>query len=287
MRSSGRAIVRAGSVAVLLGLLLLGMPVPLLAAQPGDNFATLGWLHIVPNSSSTPLHTDLEPSLLGSILGVDDSFSSPGTSARVESADTLALIATHFFTSHMAVQFISGIPARVDIVGKGTVAPTGLLGKLIDVNLGAQQNNPLVSVQEWTPVLLLQYYFRPPTSRWHPYISAGISYAWFGGFDVGGAFRGNLEGSFGKVLALATSHPGPTQVRADASRSWNAVYNVGLSYDLTRRLGLAVSASYAPLGSTATIDILSQDGALLADAKTHLNQSAIITAVLINYRFRL
>jgi outer membrane protein len=279
-----------GSIAIACAALLSLLPglIPSVqAAQPGDNFATLGWLHIVPNSSSTPLQTDLDPSLIGSVLGAQDAFSSPGTSARVKSADTLALIATHFFTSHMAVQFISGMPARVDIVGKGIVAPTGLLGKFIDVNLAAPQNNPLVSVQEWTPVLLFQYYFRPPTSRWHPYVSAGISYAWFGGFDVSGGLRSNLESSFGKVLALATSHPGPTEVRADASRSWNAVYNVGLSYDLTRRLGLAVSTSYAPLGSTATIDILSQDGALLADSKSHLNQNAIITAVLVNYRFRL
>jgi outer membrane protein len=265
----------------------LSLPAPVAAAQAGDNLATVGWLHILPYSSGTPLHTDLQPSLVGSVLGVQDSFSSPGTSARVAGADTLGLIGTRFLTSHLAVQFISGIPARVDIYGKGKVAPTGVLGRFIDVDLGAPQNNPLVSVQEWTPVLLVQYYFRRPTSRWHPYVSAGISYAWFSGFAVNGAFRSNLQGNFGNLLALATRNPGPTEVRADASRSWNAVYNLGLSYDLTRYLGLSLSATYAPLGSNATIEILSSNGALLADSKSHLNQNAVVTAVMINYRFRL
>ncbi len=223
------------------------------------------------------------------MLGVQDSFDSPGTSARVAGADTLGLITTRFLTQHMAVQLVTGIPARVDIFGKGTVAPTGLLGKFIDVNLGAPQNNPLVSVQEWTPVLLFQYYFRPPTSRWHPYVSAGISgYApGSAASSISGHLRSNLESSFGSVLALAPGHPGPTRVRADASRSWDPVYNVGMTYDLTRHWGLAVSASYSPLGSTATIDILSQNGTLLADSKSRLNQNALITAVMVNYRFRL
>jgi outer membrane protein len=273
--------------AAMAGAMLLGLPAPLPAAQPGDNLVTVGWLHILPNSSSTPLHTDLQPSLIGSVLGVQDSFASADTSARVAGADTLGLIGTHFLNSHLAVQLITGIPARMDIYGAGKVAPTGLLGKFLNVNLGAPQNNPLVSVQEWTPVLLFQYYFRSPGSRWHPYVSAGICYAWFGGFAINGAFRGNLESSFGKLLALASGHPDQTQVRAEASRSWDAVYNIGLSYDLTPRLGLAFSTSYSPLGSTATIDILAQDGTLLADSKTRLNQNAVITAVMLNYRFRL
>jgi outer membrane protein len=257
------------------------------AAQAGDNVVQFGWLHILPNSSSTPLHTELKPSLIGSLLGVQSSFDSPGTSASVQQADTVGLIATRFLTNHFALQFVSGIPARVDIVGSGLVRPTGLLGQFLKVDLGAPQNNPLVSVQEWTPVGLLQYYFGRPEGRWHPYVGVGISYAWFSGYSLNGEFRKNLQSNFGSVLSLATGQSGPTHVSVSASRSWDAVYNAGLSYDLSKHWGLAASVSYSPLASTATIDVISQGGALLADSKTRLSQNALITALLVNYHFRL
>ena len=257
------------------------------AAQAGDNVVQFGWLHILPNSSSTPLHTELKPSLIGSLLGVQSSFDSPGTSASVQQADTPGLIATRFLTSHFALQFVTGVPARVDIAGSGLVRPTGLLGQFLKVDLGAPQNNPLVSVQEWTPVGLLQYYFGRPEGKWHPYVGVGISYAWFSGYSLNGEFRKNLQSNFGSVLSLATGQSEPTHVSVSASRSWDPVYNAGLSYDLSKHWGLAASVSYSPLASTATIDVISQGGALLADSKTRLSQNALITALLVNYHFRL
>jgi outer membrane protein len=256
------------------------------AAQSGDNVVQFGWLHLLPNSGSTPLHTDLEPSLIGSLAGVQSSFDSPGTSAKSQPADTAALIMTRFITPHIALQAVGGIPARVDITGAGSVAPTGLLGQFLNVNLGAAQNNPLVSVQEWTPTALLQYYFGRPTDRLHPYVGIGFSYAWFSGYSLNGAFKSNLESNFGSVLSLATGHPGLTSVTASASRSWNPVLNAGLSYDLSKHWRIAASLSYAPLSSIATINVLAQDGTVLADSKSRLNQSALITALLVNYRFQ-
>jgi len=255
------------------------------AAQPGDNVVQTGWIHLLPNSSSTPLHTQLEPSLIGSLAGVQSAFDSPGTSAKVAPGDTLALIFTHFIDNHFALQAVGGIPARVNIVGAGSVAPTGLLGSFLKVDLGAPQNNPLVSVVEWTPAGLLQYYFGRPGGKWRPYIGAGLSYAWFSGYTLNGAFKDQLESNFGKVLSLSTGHSGPTQVSASASRSWNAVYNAGLSYELSRHWGFAASLTYGPLASTATINLTAQDGTLLADSKSRLNQNALVTALLVNYRF--
>lgn len=257
------------------------------AAQPGDDVAQLGWLHIIANSTSTPLHTELRPSLLGSLLGVQSSFDSPGTAAQVHDADTPALIFTHFLTHHIAVQFVGGIPAEVDITGTGKVAPTGILGNFLNVDLGAPQNNPLVSVHEWTPVLLGQYYFRPNSARLHPYLGLGLSYAWFSDLHLNGRFKQNLNSDFGQLLAFSSGHAGPTSVGAAASRSWNPVYNAGLEYDLSKHWALAASVTYAPLASTATININAQDGTLLASSKTRLSQNSLATALLLNYRFRL
>ena len=271
----------------MLPLLAVLAAAPAYAAEPGDDVVQLGWLHIFANSSSTPLHTDLQPSLLGSLLGVQSSFDSPGTAASVHNADTPALIMTHFLTHHIAVQFVGGIPADVNITGQGKVAPTGILGNFLNVDLGAGQNNPLVSVHEWTPVLLAQYYFRPNSARLHPYVGVGLSYAWFSDLHLNGQFKQDLNNNFGQILAFSTGHTGPTSVSAAASRSWNSVYNAGLEYDLSKHWGLAASVTYAPLPSTATINVSAEDGTLLASSKTRLTQNSLVTALLVNYRFHL
>jgi len=59
-----------------------------------------------------------------------------------------------------------------------------------------------------------------------------------------------------------------------------------VSYDLSKHWSLAASATYSPLASTATINVLAQDGTLLASSKTRLSQNALVTALLVNYRFR-
>jgi outer membrane protein len=188
------------------------------------------------------------------------------------------------------------VPAQVTISGSGTVAPTGLLGQFFHVDLGAAQNNPLVAVREWTPALLLQYYFDMPAGfpggggpkgRLHPYLGVGLSYAWFSDFDVSGPFTQQLQANFGQLLSLATGHPGTTRVSASASRSWNGVFNAGLAYDLSKHWGLAASVTYAPLASTAHININAADGTLLASSSTRLSQNALVTALLLNYRFRM
>lgn len=278
-----------------LGLALSVAWGPALAADAGDNVAQFGWLHLMPLSSSTPLHTELQPSLIGSLAGVQSSFDSPGTAAKVGAADTAAFISTRFLTDHFAVQLVAGVPAQVTISGTGTVAPTGLLGQFFHVDLGAAANNPLVAVREWTPALILQYYFDLPPGfpgggrkgRLHPYLGIGVSYAWFSDFDVNGEFTRQLQSNFGQLLSLATGHPGTTRVSASASRSWNGVFNAGASYDLSRHWGLAASVTYAPLSSIAHIDVNAADGALLASSSSRLSQNALVTAVLLNYRFRL
>jgi outer membrane protein len=276
-----------GLAAMAAAMICWAASPPAAAAEAGDNVVQVGWLHLMPMSDSTPLHTNLKPSLIGSLAGVQSSFDSPGTSATVESADTAALITTHFFTEHLAGQLVSGVPAQVSIDGKGKVAPTGLLGNFINVDLGASNNNPLVTVREWTPVVLLQYYFGQAHAKLHPYVGVGFSYAWFSDFDVNGNFKSQLESSFGKVLGLATGHTGPTKVSASASRSWNGAFNAGMAYDLSPHWSVAGSITYAPLSSTAHIDISAADGTLLSSSNTRLSQDALVTALLVNYRFKL
>lgn len=258
---------------------------PAWAAEAGDTIVQEGWLHIIPRSTSTPLETDLKPSLLGSLLGVQSHFTSPDTSARVGNSDTAVLILTHFFSPQLALQVVGGIPVHFRIYGQGVVAPTGLLGRFLNVDLGAPTNNPLVTVREWTPAMVLQYYFGPPAADWHPFVGIGVSYTWYSEITLNSGFQQQIDSQFGRLLALSSGKPGPTRASATASREWNGVFNAGLNYDLSRHWGFAAALSYAPLQTTAHILVKAADGTVLSDSRTHLSQNALVPSLLVNYRF--
>ena len=44
---------------------------------------------------------------------------------------------------------------------------------------GAPDNNPLLSVRQWSPALELQFFFNPETSRVRPFVGVGLTYTFF------------------------------------------------------------------------------------------------------------
>lgn len=244
-------------------------------------------MHIHPFAGSTPLSTHLQPSLIGSLAGVQSAFVSPGTSASAQDADTGALLLTHFLTDALALQAVAGLPPEVAVRAQGTVAPTGLLGHFIHTDLGAAPNNPLATARQWSPGLVLQYYFRRADQPLRPFLGIGVSYTWYSDVRLDQNFQKQVNAQFGRLLSFATGNPGPTHMAANASRSWNPLFVGGLSYDFTPHLGATLGASYAVLQTTATIDLLAQDGTLLSTSKTRLTENSLVTLLLLDYRFRL
>lgn len=255
------------------------------ARKAGDHQLQLGLVHVNTLDSSTPLRTQLRPSLLGGVLGIDDDFVSEGTSAEVGSSETLLFIYSYYFTDRWSLKLEGGIPAKFDIRGGGIVRPTGVAGALISVDLGALQNNPLASATQWSPVAMLQYSFGSPRDIVRPYLGIGVTYTWFTDVELGSGFDAALNDQFGRTLALAAGKPGATLTRADASPSFAPAFNAGLAISLGERWNVSTSVSYLMLSTESTIDILAADGTRLARSSTDLDLNPLAMAVLLGYRF--
>lgn len=255
------------------------------ALKAGDLIIQGGWFFLSPQESSEPLHTKLAPSLIGNALGIEEQFESSDTSLSVNDSSTPALTLSYFFTDHLVVKLEGGVPAEFDLSGQGRVRPTGLTGALVNVDLGAPENNPLASVRQWSPAILVQYYFRDVTARLRPYLGLGVTYTWFDDIELNKNFEQSLNQNFGSVLALATGSSGNTHVSGDAESDIAAIFNAGLSVELNDRWSLSFSLSYLTLDTTSRITISSDDGTRLAESSSKLDLNPIVSSMLISYRW--
>lgn len=256
------------------------------APWAGPHLIQVGVFHIDTLDDSEPLRTHLNPGL-AALGGVQSDFESEGTGAMASASNTLALIYSYTFSDHLALKLEGGIPARFKLYGEGVVRPTGPLGQLINVDLGAPENNPLAKVRQWSPVVMLQYVFRDPGDRIRPYAGLGVTYTWFTDIKLDPDFESQLNQQFGAALALSTLDPGQTSVDAKASDAIAPVFNLGVNTQLTPRWSLSGSLSYTLLKTTATIAIDSASGERLATSKTDLDLNPLVIALLVGYRFDL
>lgn len=274
-----------------LPLLLMALASgPTYAEHAGDTVVQLGALHLQTLDHGSPLHTVITPNPLISAVLVTD-FTSPGTNSSVDNSNTALLATTHYFTDHIALKVEGGLPPIFHINGAGTVqaqSPIIHNPKLLpSINLGNPSYNPIASARQWSPAMLVQYSFLDSASRWHPYVGVGVSYIWFTDLSLDPELASTLEKKFGAALAIAAGkyREGPTYVKAAASYQWSPVYNIGLSYALTPKWGVATSMSYLPLKASAHITVFAADGTQLSDSSARMNVDTLITAVLLTYRF--
>jgi outer membrane protein len=256
------------------------------AQQAGDNVAVLGWFHVMPQKSSTPLTTTVAPTPINTPLRLPTTFTSPGTGFSSNNADTAGLVISHFFTDHIAVSTVAGVPPVFEIYGHGTIKPPGPAGALGSQNLGDPSSNPIVkSVRQWSPAAILQYWFRKPTDKFRPFLGLGVSYNWFSDIQLNPNFVTSTQNNLGAVLAAGAGKPGQTQVSAKASSSWQPVFNAGAEYNITDHWGVLASVTYIPLKTTSSVIIKAADGTELSVDKTELKADPIISFLAVSYKF--
>lgn len=256
------------------------------AQQAGDWVVTAGGAYTHTIGASGPVHTRLRNTLAGSVLGIQSSFDSAGTKVLPGDSATLLLGGSLYLSPHLALVADAGLPPRFDIRGQGVVAPTGLSGRLFNVDLGAPASNPLASVREWSPATLLLVRFGEPEARLRPHLALGLTYVWYSGIRLDPDFEKDLQDHFGRVLALAAGKPGPTTVRTQSSRQLAPVLNAGLSCALAGRWSLSASASFVPtLATTAHIDLFAADGSALSSSSVRMKLRPLLGSLLLSYRF--
>ncbi len=244
----------------------------------------LGAIRVMPQSRSSILRTELNPTLLGAALGLS-SFDSPGTSFSPSDATTLVFTFVRTFGDHFIVKFEGGLPPSFKLNGRGLVTAPGPSGALFSVDLGAPDSQPIATARQWSPITLLQYRPLAPTSRLQPYIGLGVGYTFFTNVKLGEQTDTALNGQFGAPLALLAGKAGPTSSRAHASSSWVLAFNGGLSWLLDEHWALTGSLSYGLLSTNARIDLKAADGSLLAQSRANIVLNPLITGLLLNYRF--
>jgi outer membrane protein len=256
------------------------------AQHAGDNVAVLGWFHVAPQQSSTPLTTTVAPVPINTPLRLPNSFTSAGTGLSTSSANTVGLVLTHFLTDHIAVSSVAGLPPTFKLYGHGTIKPPGPAGALGNQNLGDPNANPIVtSVRQWSPAMVFQYYFRDADAKFRPFVGIGVSYNWFSDIQLNPAFVTATQNDLGSVIAAGAGKPGTTQVSAKASSSWQPVFNAGAEYNLTAHLGLVASVTYIPLKTTSSVIVKAADGTELAVSKAELSADPLISFLAVSYRF--
>jgi outer membrane protein len=220
------------------------------AQTAGSIYVTAGWFHLAPQSSSDPLK---ETNVGGSPVNI----TVPNTGADAGSADTAGFTAGYFITDHIAAQFDIGIPPTFDLNGTGSLAKFGKLGE----------------AKQWSPALLLKYYFNAPQSKFRPFVGIGVSRVWF-----------TDEKITNGVFEQSVLH-GPTTVSTDSS--WVPVFNAGFTYAFTEHWFAGFSISYLPLSTTAKLNTAAQTpvGTLNVQSETKIRLNPIVTLVSIGYKF--
>ncbi|TEU30866.1 OmpW/AlkL family protein [Alkanindiges illinoisensis] len=245
--------------------------------------------------------------LKANVYGLEQ-WQSPNTGLEAQDVDTLGLVFNYFFTDHVSVELVGGIPPKVDLKGIGNVtAPlsthTSVLG-LADLDLqkdlqitNLDSYDKAASVRAWTPAATLQYHFgQTGVNKFRPYIGIGAMYAWFDDIKLnkgveadliaaGHQIQNVLDGKAGAALAGEKSSINPyVKVKADTGIAPFAT--AGFTYDFNDRWFSTASVSYAALNNKAKILVLSdKDQSELIRSETKVDINPVITYLGIGYRF--
>ncbi|MCX8565826.1 MAG: outer membrane protein [Glomeribacter sp. 1016415] len=217
------------------------------AQTAGSFILGTGWLHLNTHDSSDPMRMTSPKYQVHN-----------NTGSSVNNANTLGLSGNYFFTDNIAGEFVVGIPPRFSLNGEGEYAQYGELG----------------SVRQWSPALLLKYYFFNAQTKFRPYAGLGISRVWFTDAKL-------TNDRFTREKLLSNS------AEVSAENRWSPVFNAGFSYQLTERWYAGLSVSYLPLRTTAKINstVKTPEGLIRVTNEAKIRINPIITYLNIGYRF--
>ena len=231
------------------------------AQQAGDNVVNLGWFHLSPQVSSDPLRvtgSTYAPAVPGLNAGLS------GSGAQVDDADTLGITFAHFFTDNIAVEAVFGVPPKFKLYGQGALALS---------NGGA-----LASARQWSPAVLLKYYFGQANDKWRPFVGIGASYFWYSNIQL-------TQGFQNKAASLALA--GTANTTAQLTNSWAPVFNAGINYNMDKHWTLALSVSYIPVSTTAKLTTTGVGplGPVTTTSEAKVKLNPVVTFLSLGYRF--
>lgn len=190
---------------ILSSAIALALASPLaLAHKEGDFIVRAGAALVAPNEDSSTVRLD--------------GTSVPGTKVTADDSTQLGLTLAYMLTDHVGVELLAATPFRHRLGLKGA----GLDGKLADV-------------KQLPPTLTLQYFPMESSSKWQPYVGAGLNYTKFFDEDLTGALPLTdlkLDDSWGLALQLGTDYMLTDRVMINA-----ALWYLDIDTKATAKLG--------------------------------------------------
>lgn len=244
------------------------------AQQAGDWVLGMGWMHLMPQDSSDPIHID-QASIAGRSISAPGRIPGdiPETGSTVKNSDTVAFSATRYFTDNWALEGVLGVPPRIRLEGTGVLASYGEIGRARDVS----------------PALVMQYHFGEAKSRLRPYVGLGATYLRFSDIQLSGALDGALLSYAGKLnqAGLLPVRPTDSSTTASLESAWRPVFNAGLTYALDDHWGLMLSVSYIPskIKADLTSHVQTPAGEMDVKSSTRITLDPIVTYLAVTYRF--
>jgi outer membrane protein len=144
-------------------------------------------------------------------------FVPPGVSADVGNVQTVYLAYLRRLSAHFDLELTAGIPPKTDTIGKG-VATLG----------SVPWNGQTVGTVRWlSPSVLLEYKFCDESSRFRPYVGAGVNFTHFydrqinaaGQAALGGPTQISLRNSIGPAATVGFVYRVANHWHVDASFS--------------------------------------------------------------------
>lgn len=154
------------SAALSAAIAAIMISAPAMAYEAGDMMLRVGAAGVYPTGDSE----DITPIAAGAKVEADSAWS-------------LGLSFSYMFTDNIGVGVLGAYPFKHDIEAKGSISGLGKVG----------------STKHLPPTVTLQYYFNN-TSKFTPFIGAGVNYTYFFDEDTKGALSStdlNLDGSWG------------------------------------------------------------------------------------------
>lgn len=168
----------------------------------------------------------------------------PGAKVTVDSDTQLGITLSYMIRDHVGVELLAATPFKHDVGLKGA----GLDGKL-------------ATIEQLPPTLSLQYFPMDSSSKWQPYVGAGINHTTF----------------FNEELTSARKAQGFSHL--DRESSWGLALQAGLDYMLTDKIILNAAVWRMDIDSEATARL----GA--AKVKVDIDIDPWVYMVGVGYRF--
>ncbi|MCX7219555.1 MAG: outer membrane beta-barrel protein [Burkholderiales bacterium] len=221
---------------------------PVMAQSAGSVVVNVGWAHIAPNDSSTPL-TITQPAL-GPLSG---------SGAGVAATDTLGVALNYFYTDNIVFAADLGVPPTYKLHGEGTLAAAGEIG----------------TAKQWAPTGLVKYFFGNANARVRPYLGGGVTYVRYSDVELSTRFQQIIGAKFGSPAAVTT---------ADLSSGFAPVITGGISVAITPKWYAGFSLSYVKLKTEANLTTLSTKVGTVK-SNTTLTLDPLVAFASVGYRF--